>query len=379
MGGSTVQSKIVYLGCYMKRLLFSLAIVFSLTSPCKADIVIAMVAPLTGSYAVFGEQMRHGTEQAVADINAKGGIHGEKINLKEFDDACDPKQAVTVANEIASQDIKLVVGHWCSGAGLAAKKVYVENDILIISLIGHPQFTEEKAPLVFRVGMRNDIQGKTIGKFILKNLKNKKVAILNDTSAYGNFLASSVKETLNTAGKNEILFDSFTAGQKDYSALVTHLKQLKTDVLVIGGYHTETGLIARQLNDQSAKIQIIGGTALMTDELWAITGKQGEGILMTFGPDPRKHPQAKEAVLALKRSGYDPEGYTMYAYGAAQVLVAAISDSKDATPENVATALRSHPFPTVLGTLTFDDKGDIQNPEMAIYRWHDGGYYQLSE
>ena len=364
----------------MRNLFYSLVLILALfyAAPAHADITIALVAPLTGNYAVFGEQLRHGTLQAVEDINAKGGVLGEKIILKEFDDACDPKQAVAVANQIASENISFVVGHFCSGAGIAAEKVFMENEILIISpAVSLPQFTDDADTFVFRLGLRTDLQGKAIGDYILKYFKDKKIAILNDKSSYGQFLATNVKSQLNAAGKEEILFDSFTSGEKDYGSLVTLLKQVGAQVLVVGGYHTETGLIARQLADQGVKLQIIGGGALMTDELWTIAGKYGEGILMTFGPDPRTQPQAKEALISLKRAGYEPEGFTIYAYSSVQALAQGIEKAKSETTRNVAAALRSHTYPTALGTITFDAKGDIQKPDIVMYQWHNGTYTQL--
>ena len=350
--------------------------------PCsaRADVTIALIAPLSGSSAVFGEQLSHGAMQAVNDINAHGGVLGQKVIIKEFDDACDPKQAVTVANQIASENIKFVVGHFCSGAGLAAEKIFIENEILIVSpAVGHPKFTEDADTFVFRVGLRNDLQGQLIADYILKHFPNQNVAILNDKSAYGLMVASAVKQKLNESGKQEILFDSFSAGQKDYGTLVTSLKQQKTDVLVIGGYHAETGLITRQMHEQGLAATIMGGTALMTNELWAITGKLGEGTLMTFGPDPRTRVEAKSAVTSLRKSGYEPEGYTIYAYAAAQIIAQGIAAAHDLNPRDVAGTLRKGTYPTVIGDLRFDVKGDVQKPELVMYQWHDGNYAQVDK
>ena len=232
---------------------------------------------------------------------------------------------------------------------------------------------------MFRVGLRNDLQGQLIADYILKHFPNQNVAILNDKSAYGLMVASAVKQKLNESGKQEILFDSFSAGQKDYGTLVTSLKQQKTDVLVIGGYHAETGLITRQMHEQGLAATIMGGTALMTNELWAITGKLGEGTLMTFGPDPRTRVEAKSAVTSLRKSGYEPEGYTIYAYAAAQIIAQGIAAAHDLNPRDVAGTLRKGTYPTVIGDLRFDVKGDVQKPELVMYQWHDGNYAQVDK
>ena len=363
----------------MKIKILGLSLVLAGLLPCsaRAEVVIALVAPLSGSYAVFGEQLSHGAVQAVNDINSLGGVLGQKIVIKQFDDACDPKQAVAVANQIASENIKFVVGHFCSGAGLAAEKVFMENEILIVSPgVGHPKFTEDADTFVFRVGLRTDLQGQLIADYILKHFPNKNVAILDDKSAYGVMVASAAKQKLNESGKQEVLLDSFSVGQKDYASLVTLLKQQKIDVLVVGGYHTEIGLITRQMHEQNLSAVVIGGTTLMTNELWSITGKLGEGTLMTFGPDPRTRAEAKYAVTSLRKSGYEPEGYTIYAYAAAQVIAQGIVAAHDLNPRDVAGALRKATYPTVIGDLRFDAKGDVQKPEMVMYRWHDGNYAQ---
>ena len=371
--GSLVTQMMMRKSFLLSITLFAFLFAFS----ARADVTIALVAPLTGSTANMGEQMRYGAEQAVEDINAKGGVLGQKIILKEFDDACDPKQAVTAANRTVSENIKFVVGHYCSGAALAAEPIYLENETLIVSpVVSHPKFTEDADTFAFRIGFRTNWQAAAIAGYILKHFRDKNVAILNDKGSYGEMVAKSVKELLNRDGKQEILYDSFNAGEKDYSAIVTLLKQKQAEVLVIGGYHTEVGLIARQLREQNLPEVVMTGSALMTHELWAITGKAGEGILFTFGPDPRKRIEAKAAVASLRKGGYEPEGHTMYTYAAVQTIAQGIAAAGNVHTRAVAGALRQGTFPTVVGNLRFDAKGDIEHPEIVMYKWHNGTYVQ---
>ncbi|HEU0118252.1 MAG TPA: branched-chain amino acid ABC transporter substrate-binding protein, partial [Alphaproteobacteria bacterium] len=173
-----------------------------------------------------------------------------------------------------------------------------------------------------------------------------------------------------------VLFEAYTPGERDYSALVTKLKRADVQVLVIGGYHTEAGLIARQIKEQGANIQIVGGNALVTDEFWSIAGPAGEGTLMSFTADPRKKQGAIETMEAMRKSGYEPEGFTLFTYAAMQVVAEGIRRAgKD--PMKVAAALRKDPVQTVLGPLGFDAKGDVIGIEYAIYRWHDGKYAEI--
>ena len=152
----------------------------------QAQIHIATAGPITGEYAAFGEQMKNGAEQAVADINKAGGVLGQQLVLEVGDDACDPKQAVSVANQFASKGVKMVAGHYCSGSSIPASKVYSEEGILQISPAStNPKYTDEGSWNTFRVCGRDDQQGKVAGDYLASHFKNEKIAILNDNSAYG--------------------------------------------------------------------------------------------------------------------------------------------------------------------------------------------------
>jgi len=344
-----------------------------------ADIKIATAGPMTGQYASFGEQMKRGAEMAVADINAKGGVNGEKLVLEIGDDACDPKQAVAVANKFASGGVKFVAGHFCSGSSIPASAVYAEEGLLQISPAStNPALTEDAAKKgwtnVNRVCGRDDAQGIVAGKFLAETYKGKKVAILHDKTAYGKGLADETKKNLNAAGVQEAMYEAYTAGEKDYSALVSKMKAAGIDAVYVGGYHTEAGLIIRQAHDQGFKPQLVSGDALVTDEYWKITGPAGEGTLMTFQPDPREKPEAKDVVAKFKAGNYDPEGYTLYTYAAIQVWAEAAKKAGSIDAKKVATALRGNTYSTVIGNLSFDAKGDVKDPEYVWYVWKDGKY-----
>ena len=340
-----------------------------------ADINIATAGPMTGQYASFGEQMRRGAEMAVADINAAGGVLGQKLKLHVGDDACDPKQAVAVANKLASDKVVFVAGHFCSGSSIPASKVYEEEGLLQISPAStNPKLTEEGGPNVFRVCGRDDQQGQVAGDYLADNFKGKKIAILHDKTAYGKGLADETRKQLVKRGVKEAMYEAYTAGEKDYSAIVSKLKGARIDVLYLGGYHTEAGLMIRQAREQSYDVQLVSGDALVTDEFWKITGKSGQGTLMTFSPDPRKNPIAAQVVKKFKDGGYDPEGYTLYTYGAIQAWVAAVKAVGSTDTNKLIAELRKSQFDTVLGKIGFDKKGDVTAPGYVFYEWKDGNY-----
>jgi branched-chain amino acid transport system substrate-binding protein len=152
------------------------------------------------------------------------------------------------------------------------------------------------------------------------------------------------------------------------------MKGAGIDVVYLGGYHTEAGLIVRQARDQGYKMQLVSGDALVTDEYWKITGPAGEGTLMTFSPDPRKNPAAAEAVKKFRAQNYEPEGYTLYTYGTIQAWAQAATRAKSTEWRKVADTLRKGKFSTVLGTIGFDKKGDVTAPGYVFYVWKNGKY-----
>ena len=260
----------------------------------QAQIKIATAGPMTGQYASFGEQMKRGAEMAVADINAAGGVLGKKLSLIIGDDACDPKQAVAVANKMVSDGVVFMAGHFCSGSSIPASKVYEEEGILQISPAStNPKLTDEGADNVFRVCGRDDQQGIVGGNLLADVFGKKKIAILHDKTAYGKGLADETKKQLNGRGIKEAMYEAYTAGEKDYTAIISKMKASGIDAFYVGGYHTEAGLMIRQAHEQGYKPQLISGDALVTDEFWKITGGSGEGTLMTFSPDPRKNPGSR--------------------------------------------------------------------------------------
>ncbi|MBZ8134683.1 branched-chain amino acid ABC transporter substrate-binding protein [Afifella sp. IM 167] len=365
-----------------KAFLAGVAMSFAMTSAAWADITIATAGPMTGQYASFGEQMRTGAEQAVADINEAGGVLGEKLVLEVGDDACDPKQAVAVANQMAGKGVVFMAGHFCSGSSIPASAVYAEEGIVQISPAStNPKFTDERPNPdggTYRVCGRDDQQGEVAGQFIAKNYPDTKVAIIHDKTAYGKGLADETMAAMEAAGKKADMYEAYTAGEKDYTALVSKLKQEGIGVLYVGGYHTEAGLMARQMKDQGMDVQLISGDALVTDEYWAITGDAGEGTLMTFSPDPRKSEAAAPIVKKLEDAGKPTEGYVMYTYAAIQAWAQAAEKAGSAEYDAVNEALNTGTFDTVLGELSFDDKGDVTLPGYVFYEWKDGKYDYLN-
>jgi branched-chain amino acid transport system substrate-binding protein len=370
----------------MKRLVRSVILAAAFASAAglaKAqDIKIAVVGPITGSNAALGEQMKQGAEMAVKDINAKGGVLGKKLDLILADDACDPKQAVAAANDVVGKGVVFVAGHYCSSASIPASAVYNEAGILQMTPAStNPALTDDAAKKgwnnVFRSCGRDDAQGAVAGKYLADHYKGKRVAIVHDKTAYGKGIADETMKAMNAAGLKQTMYEAITQGDKDFSALISKMKQENIDVIYFGGYQTEGGLIVRQARDQGLKAQFIGADALVTEEFWKITGPAGEGTLMTFPPDPRNVPAAKAVVDEFKAEGYNPEGYTLYTYAAIQAFAQAAEKAKSVKLDDLSKALHSMTAQTVVGPLTWDKKGDIVNPKYVFYIWKNGTYAEM--
>jgi branched-chain amino acid transport system substrate-binding protein len=346
------------------------------------DIRIATVGPITGSNAALGEQMKRGAVMAVADINAKGGVLGKKLALEIADDACDPKQAVAAANDVVGKKVVFVAGHYCSSSSIPASAVYNEAGVMQMTPAStNPALTDDAAKKgwnnIFRVCGRDDAQGAVAGKYLADHYKAKKIAIIHDKTAYGKGLADETKKAANKLGATEAMYEAINQGDKDFSALVSKMKQANIDVIYFGGYQTEAGLIVRQSRDQGLKALLIGGDALVTEEFWKITGPAGEGTLMTFAPDPRKVPAAKAVVDKFMAQGYNPEGYTLYTYAAIQVFAAAAEKAKSTKLDDLSKAVHAMTVETVIGPLSWDKKGDITDPKYVFYVWKAGKYAEM--
>ena len=370
----------------MKTSLFSsvaVAAMLVLSGSAYADILIGIGAPLTGPNAAFGAQIQKGAELAAEQINAAGGINGEKIKLDLGDDASDPKQGVSVANKFAADGVKFVVGHFNSGVSIPASEVYAENGIIEITPAAtNPVFTERGLWNTFRTCGRDDQQGGIAGAYIAEHFKKAKIAVVNDKTPYGQGLADETKKALAKKGIEPVLDEGINVGDKDFAALISKIKEAGATVLYWGGLHTEGGLIIRQMADQGLKVTFISGDGIATNELAAIAGDAVAGTLNTFGPDPRNNPANKKIVQKFRDAGFEPEAYTLYSYAAMQTIAGAAAAAKSNDPETVAKILKEkRSFKTVLGDIAFDDKGDPKLPGYVMYEWKKGkdGNYSYYE
>ena len=344
------------------------------TAARRRRVKLGVAGPITGANASFGAQLTNGVDQAVEDINAAGGILGQKLEVEPGDDVSDPKQGVSVANKFVGDGVKFVVGHFNSGVTIPASEVYADNGVLFITPSAtNPKVTDRKLWDAFRTCGRDDQQGKLWADLALGKLKDKKIAIVHDKTTYGQGLADAARGFMNAGGKKEVLYEGVNAGEKDYSAIVSKIKASGADYVMWGGLHTEGGLIVRQMRDQGMKTVMISGDGITDNEFASIGGPGVEGTLMSFGPEPRNNPNAKDVVAEFKAKGFEPEGYTLYSYAGVQIIKQAAEKANSLDPKKVAEAMHSGmTFNTVIGDIAYDKKGDRTTVDYVWYVWKKG-------
>lgn len=343
-------------------------------SLARAETVkIAIAGPMSGSVAQYGDMVKAGALTAIEQINAAGGAGGNKLEVVLMDDACEPKQAVAVANKIVSQNIRFVVGHVCSGSTIPASDIYENEGIVMVTPSATaPQLTEtKKRKYIFRTIGRDDQQGPAAAQYIIGKVKPKKVAVLHDKQSYGQGIASSVKKDLEAAKIPVAVFEGINAGDSDYSAVITKLKSQGVDFVYFGGYHPEMGLLLRQAREQGVKATFMGPEGVGNKDVTAIAGPSSEGMLVTLPADFSADPANAALVKAFADKKRDANGpFQMPAYAAVKIIGDAIAGAKSTDPTKVAAYMHKNAFTTPIGKVEYDERGDLKSFKFVVYTWH---------
>ncbi|MGL9721335.1 branched-chain amino acid ABC transporter substrate-binding protein [Symbiopectobacterium sp.] len=359
------KGKVVLLGC--------MAAAFAHMANAE-DIKVAVVGAMSGPVAQYGDMEFIGARQAIADINAKGGVKGNKLVAVEYDDACDPKQAVAVANKVINDGIRYVIGHLCSSSTQPASDIYEDEGVLMITPAATaPDLTTRGYKLVLRTTGLDSDQGPTAANYIVNTIKPQRIAVVHDKQQYGEGLARSVQDSLKKAGANVVLFEGVTAGDKDFSTLVACLKKENVDFVYFGGYYPEMGQILRQARQAGLTTKFMGPEGVGNSSLPNIAGAASEGMLVTLPKCYDQVPANQPIVDSLKAKKLDPTGpFVWTTYAALQSLTTAMERS-GTEPEAIAKDLKANTVETVMGPLSWDTKGDLKGFEFGVFEWHADG------
>ncbi|PIE45876.1 MAG: leucine ABC transporter subunit substrate-binding protein LivK [Gammaproteobacteria bacterium] len=362
----------------MKKTLFTAMIASMLAFSAQAEdtVKIALAGPTTGPVTQYGTMQNVGAKMAIEKLNAAGGLNGKKMEAVIYDDACEPKQAVTVANQIVNDGIRFVIGHLCSSSTIPAAKIYDEEGIVMITPAStSPELSEKGYVTTFRtIGL--DSQTTPIAaKYIAEVAKPKKLAILHDKQQYGQGLAEGVRKELKNLGFDVAFFEGVNKGQTDFSALITKLKKENIDFVYWGGYHPEFSLIVRQGADQGFIPQYMGSDGIANGDVFAIAGDAAKDILVTIPTDFTGKPENADLVKAFKDKKQDPTGpFVMPAYSAVKVIVDTANELKTEDSEKIAEAIHSgKSYKTPIGEISFKENGDLKAFPFAVYKMNKDG------
>ena len=359
-------------------LLFGMALAATAPPDAAADIRIGFANPLTGPLSLSGERNRVAVEMAFEDLNERGGVLGESVTLIAVDDACGLQRSVEAARELVDASVEVVIGHFCSHSSLLAAGVYETADILMITPSStHPRLTEEGRRNVFRLNGRDDRQGELAGDFLVEHWRGHQIAIVHDGSTYGEGLAIEARKQLRARGGREAVYDFYRPNSHDYSDLLERLRQAEVDVLYVGGYGPDAGLILRTARERGLDLQLVGGDGLGMDEFWAVAGERGEGTIFSGRWDVRDRPQAADLLARFRARGLGTRTLGVGAYAAVQVWAQAVERAGSLELADVAETLRRGRFDTVVGRVAFDNKGDMLGAAWQWKVWTAGEYVPL--
>lgn len=347
------------------------------------SIRIAIAGPFTGSLTQYGDMVKQGVDTAVEVINAGGGVLGKTLEVVTIDDGCEPKQGPVVANRVVNDKIGYVVGHVCSGATIAATDVYDNEGVLMITPSATaPAVTDGKNyEMILRTIGRDDQQGPAAAKFIIDKIKPQQVAVLHDKQSYGQGIAAAVKHDLEAAGIKVAIYEGINAGDSDYSAVITKLKSAGVDFVYFGGYHPEAGLLLRQGSEQGLKnVRFMGPEGVGNPDINAIAGEAVEGLLVTLPADFTKDPDNAAIVKAFADKKRDASGaFQMTAYAATQAIAEGIKGAGVDDPAKVAQYLHANSVKTPIGTISWNEQGDLKDFRFDVFNWHKDGSKSLYE
>lgn len=352
------------------RLTSFLLAMIAFSAPALADILVGVAGPMGGQNGVFGKQMQAGVDAAVTVVNAGGGINGEPLRTVTVDDACDTRRAFDVSQDLARQDVRVVVGHFCSGATIAAAKTYLEAGILLITPSATlPAVTDQQNWNVVRLASRDDAQADVAAQRILHDDSNAKVAIVSDGTPAMRSLAERLKNRL-SSGIEQVI----KPGSSNFTEVLSAVKQAGSTVVYLALSASDAGNLAKALREDNVAAQLYGPDLLLNEVYWQKAGDAGGGTRVTFGVDPLTLANRFRVGQVLSGEA-GTEGATLPAFAAVEVFAAAAKAAGVNNGRAMADWIKGGAtIPTILGDLQFDARGDLVTQRFAWYRWSAGQF-----
>lgn len=366
------------------------AISFALASTAFAQeqiVKIGHVAPVSGPIAHLGKDNENGAKMAIDELNAKGvTIGGKKVKFELLleDDAADPKQGTAVAQKLVDAKVNGVIGHLNSGTTIPASKIYFEAGIPQISPSAtNPKYTLQGFNTAFRVVANDGQLGGTLGRYAVQVLKAKKVAVIDDRTAYGQGVAEEfVKGVKSKGGGTEIVANQFTTDKAtDFNAILTAIKGKNPDIVFFGGMDAVAGPMLRQMKQLGINAKLMGGDGICTESLATLAGdgmSDGQVVCAEAGGVEESGKKGMDDFRAAfkKKFGVDVEIYAPYVYDSVMTMVDAMVKAGSADPAKYLPVLAKIKHKGVTGNIEFDKHGDIKDGTLTLYTYK-GGKRQL--
>ncbi len=345
--------------------------------PPPDTIKIGVVGPMTGGQAKMGNDVLNGATLAIEEWNAKGGVLGKKIEIVRRDDEAKDDLAVAAARELVNEKVVGVIGHFNSSCTIPASNVYNENKIpMITPSATNPQVTDRGYPGIFRVCGRDDAQGRVGAEFVVQTLKINRVAIIHDKTTYGQGLADEFQKSFKALNpQGEVVFYAGVAREQvDFKAVLTTMKEKNPELWYFGGIYDQAGPMVLQADDIGLKAKFMSGDGTIDQEFLKTAGRAAEGAFLTFANDPEQIPTAK-GFLEKYNETYGEHGpYSVYAYDAAHILLAGIEKAGSTDGAAVAKAIHALEHKGAIGTIQYDEKGDLKGSYYVIWSVKDGKF-----
>jgi branched-chain amino acid transport system substrate-binding protein len=345
-----------------------------------AKLVLGVAGAHSGDLASYGLPTVNAAKLVAAKFNAAGGVNGMQVEVVAQDDQCKPELATNAATKMVSDNVKIVLGHICSGATKAALPIYLDSKIVLMSPSAtNPPLTQSgEYPNFFRTIAPDDAQAALEVSFA-KGMGLKKIAVIHDKGDYGKGFASFCKQFLEAEeGMEVVLFEGVTPGAVDYSAVVQKIKGSGAEGVIFGGYHPEASKIVSGMRKKGLDIPFMSDDGVKDDTFIKVAGEYAEGVYATGPMDFSANPIYQEAVAAHKAEfGADPGPFFPEAYSAAMALLTAVQNAGSTDYDKVTEALRTQYVDTAVGKIKFDAKGDAEGVGFAVYQVKDGKYLEI--
>jgi len=372
----------------LKLITAAVALAFGATAMAQEVVIkIGHVGPTSGGIAHLGKDNENGAKMAIEDLNAKGMMIGgkkAKFELLAEDDAADPKQGTAVAQKLVDAKVNGVIGHLNSGTTIPASKIYHDAGIPQISPSAtNPKYTQQGFKTAFRVVANDGQLGGTLGKYAVKTLKGKSIAVIDDRTAYGQGVAEEFSKAVKASGGHVVTNQFTTDKSTDFMAILTAIKAKKPDIVFVGGMDAIAGPIMRQMKSLGINAKVMGGDGICTEELGKLAGDamaDGQVVCAEAGGvlENQKKGMDDFRVAFKKKYNDDVKVYAPYVYDAVMVMATAMQKANSAEPAKYLTELAKTNYKGVTGNIAFDKNGDIKDGSLTLYSFKGGKRDQIA-